>query len=177
MPKQQVSQETGLIEEGQLNEIVHVHTIRENGTLRMQTDYRYCPTMAEQHTAHLTDINYLMAKYQPDELAAYIAARGAQRQEIVGHDFSLEPNLQEARNITYKMKKDFEALPEEVRKHFKNHVEFLKFIDNPANAEKMLKLGLMTKREIQKHTDPKLNDKPNDDTVKDQSAKNKPEKT
>jgi len=120
--------------------------------------------MAEQHTAHLSDINYLMQRFQPDELAAYIAARSQYRREILGHDFSQEPSLQEAKNITYKLKQEFENLPDDVRVNFKNHVEFLKFIDNPANQEKMIKLGLMTKREIQQHTDPlKTNDDSNDD--------------
>lgn len=120
--------------------------------------------MAEQHTAHLSDINYLMERYQPDELAAYIAARSQWRQEIIGHDFSLEPNLQEGLNRVNQLKQDFEELDPEIKKHFKNHVEWLKFIDNPANQEKMIKMGLMTKREIEKHTSEpnnELNDEKN----------------
>lgn len=144
--------EKEVIAEGKLNEVIRIVTKRKNGTLRIQQDFQFCPTMAEQHTAHLTDINYLIERYKPDELAAYIAAREEYRQEIIGHDFSQEPNLQEAKNITYQLKKNFEELPEEVRSNFKNHVEFLKFIDNPANQEKMLKLGLMTKTEIAKNT-------------------------
>lgn len=141
-----------IVSEGKLNEIVYHKSRRPNGSLRIEQDFSFCPTMTEQHTAHLTDLNYLIERYRPDELAAYIAAKNAHKQEIIGHDFSQEPDLQSAMNITYKLRMEFENLDEEVKKHFKNHVEFLKFIDNPANQEKMLKLGLMTKREIEANT-------------------------
>lgn len=135
-------------EDQELNKIITIRTIRENGSLRIQHDYSNCPTLAEQHTAHLTDINYLIEKHKPDELAAYIAARNQYRQEILGHDFSAEPSLQEAKNIVYRSQQAYKELPEEITRNFKNHVEFLKFIDNPANEEKMIKLGLMTRKQV-----------------------------
>lgn len=149
-----MKQKSEPIAEGKLNEMKVIVTKRPNGTLRIQKDFQYCPTMTEQHTSHMTDLNYLMAKYKPDELAAYIAAKNQARQEIIGHDFSSEPNLQEAKNSVYQLQKNFEALDPEIKQHFRNHIDFLKFIDNPANAEKMLKLGLMTKREIKDNTTP-----------------------
>lgn len=133
---------------GKLNEIKTVVTIRPDGSRRIRHYYDNCPTLAEQHTAHLSDINYLIKRYKPDELASYIAARSQHKQEIIGHDFSREPSLQDAKNIIYRSRQEFEALPEEIRTSFKNHLEFLKFIDNPANAEKMLKLGILTKKQI-----------------------------
>lgn len=141
-----------VVESARLNEVITVVTKRPNKTVRIQQDFQYCPTMAEQHTSHLSDINYLMKRYQPDELAQYIAARNQYRQEILGHDFSQEPDLTHAKNIVYELRQRYENLPDDVRSHFKNHVEFLKFIDNPANQEKMIKLGLMTKKEIAEHT-------------------------
>lgn len=132
----------------QLNQVIIKETIRPNGTIRLQQDFSNCPTRAEQHTAHLTDINYLIQRYKPDELAAYIAAKSKSKQEIIGHDFSKEPDLQGAKNIIYKSKQQFEALDPKIRDSFKNHVEFLKFIDNPANAEKMVQLGLLTKKQV-----------------------------
>lgn len=132
-----------------LNKIIIKRTIRPNGTLREQQDFSNCPSLAEQQTAHLTDINYLMEKYKPDELAAYIAARNTQRPEIIGHDFSKEPSLMEAKNIVYRSKQEFEALPDDVKSSFKNHLEFLKFCDNPANQEKLIKMGLATKRQLE----------------------------
>lgn len=149
-----------VIKHGKLNEVIVTTKLRKNGTRRIQQDFEYCPTMAEQHTAHLSDINYLMQKYKPDELAAYIAARSQYRQEIMGHDFASEPNLQEAKNIVLESRKAFEALPQEITSQFQSHLEFLKFVDNPANAEKLIKLGLATKRQLEnvqiKETDANL---------------------
>lgn len=147
-----LNMETGEIKEvglEKLNKCIWKETRRPDGSLRIQQDFSNCPTLTEQHTAHLTDINYLIEKHKPDELAAYIAARNQYRQEIVGHDFSVEPNLQEAKNIVYRSQQEFESLPEKVKSSFKNHVEFLKFIDNPANAEKMIELGILTKRKVE----------------------------
>lgn len=143
-----VNKETGEVMEGQLNKVIYVETKRANGSVRIQQDFSLCPTLAEQHTAHLTDINYLIERYKPDELAAYIAARNQHRREILGHDFSTELSLQDARNLIYKSKQAFEELPEDFKNQFKNHLEFLKFIDNPNNAQKLIDVGLATKRQI-----------------------------
>lgn len=164
--REKVNKETGEVKEipkNLLNVVIVKKQVRENGTRRIQQDFDNCPTMAEQHTGHLTDINYLMEKYKPDELAAYLAVRNQHRQEIVGHDFSHEPNLQEAKNAVYQSRKNFEDLPEDVRKHFQNHLEFLKFIDNPKNSEKMVKLGLLKQKQIdsvkiEDPNQPKIND-------------------
>lgn len=150
--KEKINKETGEIIEPKLNQVIIKRTIRPNGTLREQQDFSNCPTLAEQHTAHLTDINYLIEKYKPDELAAYIAARNQYRQEIIGHDFSEELSMQDAMNVVYRSKQEFEALPDEVKYSFKNHLEFLKFVDNPANAEKLVKLGLITPKQVEEIT-------------------------
>lgn len=133
---------------GKLNQVIVKTEIRPNGTLRIRHYFDNCPTMAEQHTAHESNINWLMKRFKPDELASYIAARAAHKKEIIGHDFSKEPNLQDGKNIIYQSKQNFEALPEEVKNNFKSHLEFLKFVDNPSNVEKMLKLGIITKKQI-----------------------------
>lgn len=138
-----------LVEQPKLNQQIYKKSIRPNGTLRIQQDFSYSPTMAEQHTAHLTDINYLIKKYKPDELAAYIAARNQYRQEILGHDFAAELTLQEAKNVVYRSQQEFEALPDDLKHQFKNHVEFLKFVDNPANAHKLIKAGYITQSQLE----------------------------
>ena len=151
--KKQLDIETHLnnpIKEGKLNEVIVRETIRKNGSRRIQQDFEFCPTMAEQHTGHLTDINYLMEKYRPDELDAYLAARSQYRKEILGHDFSQEPSLQDGMNVVVQSRQAFDELPDDIKIHFKNHVEFLKFIDNPKNEEKMIKLGLLKKQDLEK---------------------------
>lgn len=135
-----------------LNKMQVEWTERENGTLRIQFSYDNCPTLTEQHTARDTDLNYLMSKYRPDELATYIAARTAHKREIMGHDFADEPSLQDAMNQVYSMKQEFMNLPEEIRKQFPNHVEFLRFIDNKANQDKMVEMGLLKPKQIEKLT-------------------------
>lgn len=142
-------EEVNVLGKEALNKVIIVETIRPDGSRRIQQDFSNCPTLTEQHTAHLTNINYLMEKYKPDELAAYIAARSQYREEILGHDFASEPEFQEAKNIVYRSKQEFESLPDDIKMSFKNHVEFLKFIDNPANAEKMIRLGILKPKQVE----------------------------
>lgn len=138
-----------IVSEGTLNEIKTITSVRKNKTTRIQQCFEFCPSLTEQHSAKDTDLNYLIQKYQPDQLAAYMAARNQQRQEIIGHDFSQEPSLQEAKNELYRIKQAFEEIPEDIKRQFSSPTEFLKFIDNPLNAEKMVKMGLLSKEQIQ----------------------------
>lgn len=154
MAKKTNQEQEQIISEGKLNEIIEKTRIRENGSLEISWDYSNCPTLTEQHTAHLSDLNYLIEKFKPDELSAYLAARSQYRHEILGHDFSIEPNYQEAQNMIYASKKAFLDLPDDIRTHFKNHLEFLKFIDNPDNKEKMIKMGILKEKQIQDITQP-----------------------
>lgn len=149
--KEKLNEQTGELVEttDQLNIVKIVETLRPNGTLRQQQDFSLCPTMTEQHTAHLSDLNYLMDKYRPDELAAYVAARNQYRQEILGHDFSLEPTLQDAKSQITQLKNAFNMLPEDFKKNFKNHVEFLKYIDNADNQAKLIKSKILTEKQVQ----------------------------
>lgn len=136
------------IKEGALDKVIYHRTRRPNGTLRIQQDFEFCPSQTEQ-VGETTDLNYLVKKYQPDELAAYVAAKNAHRIAIENHDWSQEPSLQEAKNIGYRLRQAFESLPDEVRGYFSNnHFKFLKFIDNPANQHTMIKLGLLKERQI-----------------------------
>lgn len=150
-----------VVSEGTLNQIVYIETKRPDGSLRIQQDFQFCPSLAEQHTAHLSDLNYLVEKYKPDELAAYITARAMHRREVLGVDFSIEPSLQDAKNMVYQIQQEYQKLPEEIRNQFKNHLEFLKFIDNPLNQEKMIKMGLLKPQQIEKLTGEPVN-KPGD---------------
>lgn len=152
------------IEEGILNEVITITKTRPNGTLEISQDFKYCPTKTEQHSARETDLNYLMATFTTDELAAYIAARSARKQEIIGYDFSQEPSLQEAHNEVARIKYEYSQLPEELQQTFKHPAEFLKFIDNPANQEKMIELKLLSRKQIEKIIDtPNQNIEQNND--------------
>lgn len=173
-----VNKQTGEIDEpvGKLNELIVHEGRRPDGSYYYHLDFSNCPSMAEQHSARETDLNYLIERYKPDELAAYMAARAQYKREIIGHDFSIEPNYQEARNITYQLKSAYDNLSDDIKNHFKSHVDFLKFIDNPANAEKMVKLGLLTKKEIQNLTEPQLNNDSNDEKTSSVTEESPPKK-
>lgn len=168
-----VDRRTGEFHKAELGEVIHEVTHYPNKRVRIQTNYDLCPTMTEQHTGHLTDINYLIKTYKPDELASYILARNQGRPEIVGHDFSKEPELSEAMNWVVKSKTAFEALPAEIKNQFPNHLEFLKFIDNPQNKEKMLKLGILTEKQAQAISIPENPNKPSDDKQDDVGGRQK----
>lgn len=137
------------LEDGHLNQLVMIVEKRADGTVSMAPDFRFCPTLTDQHAAHTTDINYLMEKYQPDELATYMASRNQFRQEILGVDFSEEPQLQDAMNTRLKLQQAFEKLDPDIRNHFRNHVEFLRYLENPQNKEKLIKIGLLKEKQIQ----------------------------
>lgn len=132
-----------IVEElGQLNEMKEIRSVRENGSLRIQKSFENCPSLADQHMAHLSNINWLIKRYTPDEVSQYLAARQV-RPEIIGHDFSQEMSLQEAKNVVVKAKRVFSELPDEVRSLFASPLAFIKFIDNPQNADKLVKLGIV----------------------------------
>lgn len=141
---------TGEIHENKLNQIITITTRRPNGTLRVQYDYSNCISRTDPTGAEMTDLNYLVNKYTPNELANYLAMKNMGKQPIMGHDFSKEPNLQDSMNEVVRLQNEFKKLSPEVHAHFKNVHEFLKFTDNPKNVEQMLKLGLATKKEIEK---------------------------
>lgn len=146
MAKKTASDE--IVAEGKLNEVIMVYTRRPNGSLRIQQDYQFCPSMAEQHTAHLTDLNYLMDKYKPDELAQYLAARTSHRRELPSHDYSKELSMQDAMNYVVLTRKAFDSLNPQQKSFFRNHVEFMKYLDNPRNQEALIKLGILERKTI-----------------------------
>lgn len=143
LPYPQATDLSAPIEEHVLNEVRLRITKRPNGSYSYAQDFQYCISKADQHSAHLTDINVLMERYKPDELAQYIAARNQHRTEIINHDFTAEPSLQEAKNQLYELTQAFNALPNEIRSQFSNTLDFLKFIDNPQNKAQLEKMGLI----------------------------------
>lgn len=152
-----IDKDSGEIMSEQLDEVIVVTGPRPDGSVRYSLDFTYCTSKTEPHHARDTDINYLVAKYKPDELASYLSARNADRTPQF-HDFSMEPDLQSSLNIRYLLNQKFLSLPEDIRRYFGSPLEFLRFVDNPQNTEALIKLGLITKEQIQTFT----NDKPND---------------
>jgi len=149
---EKLNHETGEVTEIPIHlfdKVIVQEGLRENGTYRYSLDFSNCVSRTDQSDLNSSNIDYLMEKFQPDELAVYLAQRNSHRIEITDHDFSQEPDAQGARNMLYESKQQYENLPPEVRNLFKTHLDFLKFVDNPSNAETMVRLGLATVRQIE----------------------------
>lgn len=136
-------------EMGKLNELIVKETKRENGTTRIQISFENCISKTDQSQIDSTDVNKLIARHSPQELDLFLSMRNAHRQEIVGQDFSKEPDLQTAMNEVYRLKQIFSELEPDLKQQFKNVKEFVTFVDNPDNAEKLVKLGLLTKKQVE----------------------------
>lgn len=132
---------------GKLDEVNIIKT-RKGKRKRIQYDYSSCISRTEQQDAMTNDIGQLMKKYSVDQLTQYIVAKNIHRQEITNHDFSAEPSLQEAKNVQLELKYAFENLRPEVRNLFRTPLDFLKFVENPKNEQKLIEMGLITKKEL-----------------------------
>lgn len=147
---------TGLIatiHPDEYNQIKIIETIRPKnkhyrGSVRIQQDFSTCISTTDQHAGHATDINYLVQRYKPDELAMYLAAKSQQKQKIEGYDFSKEPNLQEAKNEVYRLEQLFEKLPKNIKSEFPSVVDFMKFLDSKVNVDKLIDLKIFKKEEL-----------------------------
>lgn len=155
--EESINMETGEILEniitdksGKLGKVIINEFKRPDGSVRITEDYSNCVSMAEQHGS--MTVQELVDRYKPDQLAAYIAARDQARQPIIGHDFSQEPSLQDALNTKYYYQKYFNSLDPKIQAMFKSPLDFLKHVDNPANAEKLIELGIFKKPDIEKIT-------------------------
>lgn len=127
-------------------EAIELITIRSDGSIRIQQDFTHCPSMTDQSQKDTNDINVLMKKYKPDELAMFLASKGQNKQEIIGHDFSQEPNLQEANNVVYRIKQEFNELDPMLQARFQyKPAEFLKFAENPQNIPQLQAWGIYKK--------------------------------
>lgn len=136
-----------------LDSYIKIICKRSNGSKRIIQWGRHLPSLTEQHHKEVNDINILMSKYTPDEVAQILIAKGRNKQEILGHDFSVEPSLQEAKNSVYQIKKFFDEQPEHIKRNFASAKDFLLFCENPQNIEQLRQWGLAKKQEPQKQAE------------------------
>lgn len=132
---------------GEIFESIEAVPLEQRIYIRVQQDFTGMPSLTDQSQIDENNIGKLMQKYTPDELQAYILARTAGKREIVGHDFSQEPSLQEAKNIAYRISEEFKALPQYIRKEFDTPTEYLMFCSNPQNTPQLEAWGLAKKKE------------------------------
>lgn len=95
------------------------------------------PTLTQQHSKDEADINKIMARYIKTGVIDHVAKYQGQYLENNDIDYHT------SQNIIIKADKMFSELPSSVRKEFENNpAEFLKFVNNEENNEKMAELGL-----------------------------------
>jgi phage internal scaffolding protein len=95
--------------------------------------------LTEQSHKQECDINKILERYEKDKLLTH-------RNEYKGfYGMATPVEYQEAMNIFINAQKMFNDLPSAARNKFGNDVSaFLGFVQEPSNAEEMVKLGLAT---------------------------------
>jgi hypothetical protein len=94
-------------------------------------------TLVEQGQAAMTDINRLLEPAMKRGLLRHTVKFEGQYDDIPFKD------LQHANDIIAKSKSMYEELPANIRSEFQSPVEFLQFVQNPANAERMRKMNIL----------------------------------
>lgn len=96
------------------------------------------------------DINKIIAKYRKTGVVTH-------RKEYGGRygDFSSVTDFHTAQNVVLAAQEMFMTLPSHIRKKFRNDPgEFLAFVDDPANVEEMIEMGLAVRKEAPADLEP-----------------------
>lgn len=94
--------------------------------------------LTEQHHKDACDVNKIIRKYDKNGLITHVSRFEAQYGDVTGADF------QTFQNIIAGATSKFNELPSEIRKKFRNSPQaLLAFMDDPANREEAIKLGLI----------------------------------
>lgn len=114
----------------------------KNGKIKRNAVILDCsddPLITEQSHKAEVDINNIIRRHGVDMIAktAAMQAPNMRFDDVTGNDF------QEAMNIILKAEDSFMQLPSKIRKEFNNNpAEFLDFVQNPENQDRMIELGL-----------------------------------
>ena len=99
--------------------------------------------LTEQHHKDETDINNIVRKYNKTGLIDHLNQFEKRYGDMTGYDY------QEAQNTVAAANSMFEGLPSHIRKEFDNDpAKFINFVDDEANAEKMIEMGLARRPEV-----------------------------
>lgn len=106
------------------------------------------PSRTKQSFKDECDINKIMQRFKKVMSSDYLS----QFNQVVGGqfgDFSMVSDYRSALDQINAAEAVFEALPAVVRKRFDNDPAlFLDFVDNPANADEMVSLGLAVAKPV-----------------------------
>lgn len=96
--------------------------------------------IVENHHKDEVDINEIVRKHGVDLVQKHVKLLQSDAyrfDDVTGNDF------QEAMEKVTKAKQEFDQLPSKVRSEFDNSpAKFLDFVHNPANADRMVEMGL-----------------------------------
>lgn len=114
-------------------------SFRPNGRKRVQTVFTK-PSLTVQADKDKTSIHKILDKYKKAGVA-----KGTLQPPKFG-DFSGVPDFQTANNFVIANQEQFQKLPSRIRDRFKNDIStMIKFVDDPANKDECIKLGLLPK--------------------------------
>lgn len=117
-------------------------TKRANGTKRV-VSVPHGPTRTQRQYKDQCNVNNIIAKFKKTGSVTHV--RNAQ--EGVYADLADLPDLMEAQKIVIAATSAFENVPAHIRKRFSNDPnEFINFLQDPANSEEAIKLGLVAKK-------------------------------
>lgn len=110
------------------------------------------PTMTKQSFKDECDINNILTQYKPHEIVNMINAAAATGRYL---DLPDSVDLQEAFAVVEQAQGAFASLPATVRDRFHNNPQaFLAFVENPDNADELVRLGLREAPPAQPADDP-----------------------
>lgn len=94
--------------------------------------------LTEQSHKKECDVNLIVKKYDKTGLISHVSKFEAKYGNLGGADFK------SAMDLIAGAKSSFESLPSNIRKKFRNSTEaFLSFMENPANRDEAINLGLI----------------------------------
>ena len=116
---------------------------RPDGSVRVVTQ-NDGPSKTDQSFRDDCDVNTIMRRYKKTGQISHLA----KSQGVFG-DFSNVPDLQDALQTVTEAQAIFDQFPADLRRRFGNSpVEFYRFMEDPANVDESIKLGLRTRREV-----------------------------
>lgn len=95
-------------------------------------------TMTEQQWKDTCDVNKIIRKYDKTGLIVHVSKFNAEFGDVSGLDFKASVDK------IVKIRQEFDAMPSEIRKRFKNDPgEMLAFMSDSNNREEAIKIGLI----------------------------------
>lgn len=132
--------------------------LRKNGSKSVGSDFSKVESKTRQEFKKECDVNNIMSQFSKTKVFTHLNPR----QGVYG-DFSdmTQASLLDAVNIVETAVSAFSGLPAVIRDRFKNSPhEFLSWINDPANVDEAVSLGLRSRPDTGPDAKPPAGDKP-----------------